>query len=107
MTLVSTKLPNSDAVFVGFIDNGIPVKAGTERDIFDPFFTTKTPGKGTGLGLSVSQGIIKNHRGLIFFAPLTGERKTFYFAIPVKPAQTLSDEDPVLMKDIRELLSTL
>ncbi len=107
MTLLSQQLKCSEAVFVGFIDNGIPVKTGTELNIFEPFFTTKHPGKGTGLGLSVSQGIIKNHRGLISFASLPGERKIFYFVIPLNAERNLSEADPVLAQDIKQLLSTL
>ncbi|MBF0217437.1 MAG: response regulator [Candidatus Omnitrophica bacterium] len=69
-------------VIVAVIDNGIPVKEGTETDIFNMFFTTKPVGKGTGIGLSVCHNIIKRHSGIIGFQLLAGGRKMFYFMIP-------------------------
>jgi signal transduction histidine kinase len=35
--------------------------------ICDPFFTTKPRGEGTGLGLSISHGIVRDHRGELYF----------------------------------------
>ncbi|MEI6437157.1 MAG: response regulator [Candidatus Omnitrophota bacterium] len=82
MKIITRKLKGGQGVLVGSIENGIPVKEGTDQSIFNPFFTTKAPGKGTGLGLSVSYNIVKAHNGIIGFAPLKGERKIFYFALP-------------------------
>lgn len=107
MTLISKKMATCEAVLVGIIDNGVPVKEGTEQDIFNPFFTTKQPGRGTGLGLSVSHGITKNHNGLLAFRKLSGERKIFYFVLPAKEGQCFLEEDAVLAKDIKEFLDSL
>ena len=104
ITLLTDRLKNVEAVLIGVIDNGIPVKKGTDQDIFNPFFTTKQPGKGTGLGLSVSHGIAQNHRGLISFAPLPGDRKIFYIVLPINKDQTLQTEDAVLAADIKAFL---
>ena len=106
ITAVAKKLKNGAAVLAGIIDNGIPVKPGTEQDIFNPFFTTKAPGKGTGLGLSVSYGIMKTHKGSIAFAPLSNGRKIFYFLLPVNDAHELI-EDVTLAGEIKELLDSL
>ncbi|MBF0122824.1 MAG: response regulator [Candidatus Omnitrophica bacterium] len=81
--IISKKLDHLQAVIVGLIDNGIPVKGGSEGSLFDPFFTTKAPGKGTGLGLSVSYNIIQAHGGVIDFSPLKNDRKIFYFVLPL------------------------
>ncbi|MBF0594948.1 MAG: response regulator [Candidatus Omnitrophica bacterium] len=93
MKVVSRKLPGGQGVLVGSIENGIPVKEGTDNSIFNPFFTTKEPGKGTGLGLSVSYNIVKAHNGIIGFARLKDDRKIFYFALPF-------DKDKNLVADL-------
>lgn len=106
MTLISRKLPGGQGILIGLIDNGIPVKPGTEQDLFNPFFTTKAPGKGTGLGLSVSYGIIKNHNGFISFAPLKGDRKIFYFTLPFEKEKPMAG-DSVIADQIKTLFDTL
>lgn len=105
MTVIAKKLKGGQAVLAGVIDNGVPVKPGTEQDIFNPFFTTKPPGKGTGLGLSVCYGIIKTHNGLISFAPLSKDRKIFYFVLPFSKEYHL-EADSTLAENIKELLSS-
>lgn len=90
LRIITKALPGGRGLLAGIIDNGIAVKGGTEQNIFDPFFTTKAPGKGTGLGLSVCYTIVKNHNGVIGFAPLKGERKIFYFVLPVDQNNNLA-----------------
>lgn len=51
--------------------------------IYDPFFTTKGRDTGTGLGLSVSDGIIKNHNGIITLDSRQGEYTVFHVDIPL------------------------
>ncbi len=89
VTVLSRKLESLQAVLVGLIDNGMPVKSGAEKSLFDPFFTTKPPGKGTGLGLSVSYNIIQAHNGVIDFTPLKNDRKIFYFVLPLDKRNNL------------------
>jgi len=89
MKIISRKLKGGQGAYAGVIENGIPIKEGTDNSIFDPFFTTKAPGKGTGLGLSVSYNIVKAHHGVIGFAPLKDGRKIFYFALPFDKEKNL------------------
>ncbi|MBF0569678.1 MAG: response regulator [Candidatus Omnitrophica bacterium] len=81
--IVSRKMEGVQAIFVGVLDNGIPIKSGSEANLFEPFFTTKVPGKGTGLGLSVSYKIIQAHGGIIDFSTIKNNRKAFYFVLPI------------------------
>ncbi len=106
LTLITRKLPGESGVLIGLIDNGIAVKAGTEQDLFNPFFTTKAPGKGTGLGLSVSYGIIKNHNGVISFAPLKNDRKIFYFTLPFDKDKPMAGDSEVA-EQVKALIETL
>jgi two-component system, NtrC family, sensor kinase len=104
--VISAKLKDGKGVIAGVIDNGIPVKPGTEDSLFNPFFTTKAPGKGTGLGLSVCYNIMKNHNGLIGFASLSNERKIFYFALPLDKNKVLS-LDGELAEDLKKYWGNL
>jgi len=90
--IFSKLLVEHQCAVVGLIDNGIPIKEGTETELLNPFFTTKPVGKGTGLGLSVCYNIVKNHNGLLSFTKITRGRKIFYFVLPVNKDRNLADE---------------
>jgi len=90
--IFSKLLNEHQCVVVGLIDNGIPIKEGTETELLNPFFTTKPVGKGTGLGLSVCYNIVKNHNGLLSFTKYKENRKIFYFVLPVNKDRNLADE---------------
>ncbi len=70
-------------VVIFFSDTGSGIPKTIQARIFEPFFTTKEPGKGTGLGLAVSYGIVKEHRGEIFFESEEGKGTTFSIWLPV------------------------
>lgn len=57
--------PGSDAVEVGFFNDGPPIPAGALPRIWEPFFTTKSAEEGTGLGLAICRRIIHEHGGEI------------------------------------------
>jgi len=92
MHFFSKDLPEHQCVVAGLIDNGIPIKEGTETELLNPFFTTKPVGKGTGLGLSVCYNIVKNHNGILSFTKISGARKIFYFVLPTDKDRNLAEE---------------
>jgi two-component system, NtrC family, sensor kinase len=64
-------------------DQGTGISASAREKIFQPFFTTKSIGKGTGLGLPISYGIVKMHKGNIWYDTEPGAGSTFYVEIPI------------------------
>lgn len=64
-----TTFADLDWIEISVHDSGPGVNPKQLHRIFDPFFTTKPIGKGTGLGLSVSQGIMADHGGQLYYDP--------------------------------------
>lgn len=56
---------NSPHIKIEVIDTGPGIPAEVRDNIFEPFVTTKT--KGTGMGLAISQQIVEEHSGRIFY----------------------------------------
>ena len=54
-------------------DHGDGIREELLPKVFDPFFTTSTRSEHTGLGLSISLGIVKEHRGDVWFETQPGE----------------------------------
>lgn len=54
-------------VEICIIDSGKGISQEIAEKVFMPFFTTKKVGLGTGIGLSISQRIILNHGGELFY----------------------------------------
>jgi signal transduction histidine kinase len=65
--LILTSQKKGDNVHITVSDNGIGISDEDRMKIFDPFFSTRPTGQGTGLGLSVSNKIIEEHGGKLFF----------------------------------------
>jgi iron only hydrogenase large subunit-like protein/nitrogen-specific signal transduction histidine kinase len=72
----------SNMVVIDFQDTGCGIADEFRSKVFSPFFTTKEMGKGTGLGLAISYGIIKMHRGEIYFNSISGKGTTFTIKLP-------------------------
>ena len=72
-----------DFISVRVINGGPVIPKDIHSKLFQPFFTTKVIGKGTGLGLSISHGIMKEHKGDLFYDQSEGHT-TFAMVLPVR-----------------------
>jgi signal transduction histidine kinase/ActR/RegA family two-component response regulator/PAS domain-containing protein len=105
--------------WVEVADTGIGMDEDTRRRCLEPFFTTKGE-RGTGLGLGMVYGVMQRHGGEIEIesAPGAGTtvRLSFASAEASRPATEpslevttgltvlLIDDDPILLKSLREIL---
>ncbi len=72
----------NEFVKIEIIDTGCGINSENTDRVFTPFFTTKCIGKGTGLGLAISYGIVKMHKGDIFFDSFPGTGTVFTVKLP-------------------------
>lgn len=70
-------------LYIYISDSGCGIKKEEHKKLYTPFFTTKEPGKGTGLGLAITYGIIKMHRGDIYFESEEGKGTKFTVKLPL------------------------
>src|SRR5262249_9412332 len=103
-------------------DTGIGMDEETRRRCLEPFFTTKGE-RGTGLGLAMVYGMVQRHGGDIEIDSTPGEGTTFRLGFPLPTidatvvAQPYSrpavprrlrllvvDDDPLLLKSLRDIL---
>jgi signal transduction histidine kinase len=68
-------------------DHGCGIAPENMERMFDPFFTTKGRDKGTGLGLSVSDGIVKDHGGMISVQSEVDRVTRFHVDLPLTRPQ--------------------
>jgi signal transduction histidine kinase len=109
-------------VDVEVTDTGVGMDENTRRRCLEPFFTTKGE-RGTGLGLAMVYGVVQRHSAGIEIESTVGTGTTarLSFAVPVAatlaPAQystthpiptrlriLVVDDDPVLLKALRDAL---
>jgi signal transduction histidine kinase/CheY-like chemotaxis protein/PAS domain-containing protein len=107
-------------VYVEVIDTGTGMDEETRRRCLEPFYTTKGE-RGTGLGLAMVYGVMQRHNGEIEIesAPGAGTTMRLSFAvtearlptasqtaaaIPTGLAILLVDDDPILLRSLREIL---
>lgn len=79
---VRTELLNNSKVQVTISDTGTGIRKEDLPKITDPFYTTKDPGKGIGLGLSITDRIIRDHGGLMYFQSEQGKGTTVKIVLP-------------------------
>jgi signal transduction histidine kinase/ActR/RegA family two-component response regulator/HAMP domain-containing protein len=105
-------------------DTGIGMNEDTRRRCFEPFFTTKGE-RGTGLGLAMVHGIARRHNADLEIDSTVGKGTTFRFVFPVPAVLAAKsevvpisftvptrlrilvvDDDPLLIKSLRDTLET-
>jgi CheY-like chemotaxis protein/anti-sigma regulatory factor (Ser/Thr protein kinase) len=109
-------------VYVEVSDTGVGMDEDTRRRCLEPFFTTKGE-RGTGLGLAMVYGIARRHSADIEIESAVGKGTTIRFVFPVPstpvtPAAVSTaaftvptrlrilvvDDDPLLIKSLRDTL---
>jgi signal transduction histidine kinase len=75
------EIQKDSIITISVKDNGEGIPAEMRSKIFAPNFTTKT--SGTGLGLAMTQSIIEQAKGKIWFETTEGEGTTFFVQLPV------------------------
>ncbi len=109
------------SVVIEVIDTGVGMSEDTRRRCLEPFYTTKGE-RGTGLGLAMVYGMIQRHSATLEIDSVLGHGTTmrllFTASAPAEDvAQTISqrrpprplrlllvDDDPMLLKSLRETL---
>jgi CheY-like chemotaxis protein/anti-sigma regulatory factor (Ser/Thr protein kinase) len=116
--------PAQRQVYVEVSDTGIGMDEDTRRRCLEPFFTTKGE-RGTGLGLAMVYGIAGRHNAEIEIDSAVGEGTTIRFIFPVPTTPSMEsgptttaftvptrlrilvvDDDPLLIKSLRNTLET-
>ena len=112
------------SVLIEVIDTGIGMDDDTRRRCLEPFFTTKGE-RGTGLGLAMVYGIVQRHNAAIEIDSVVGKGTTFRLAFPIPQTPSgevradkggftipsrrrilIIDDDPLLIKSLRDALET-
>jgi signal transduction histidine kinase/ActR/RegA family two-component response regulator/HAMP domain-containing protein len=111
-------------VHVEVTDTGVGMEEDVRRRCLEPFFTTKGE-RGTGLGLAMVYGIVRRHNADIEIESTPGKGTTFRINFPVPAASATAagkdttafvvptrlrilvvDDDPLLIKSLRDALET-
>ena len=111
-------------VLIEVSDTGIGMDEDTRRRCLEPFFTTKGE-RGTGLGLAMVYGIVRRHNAEIEIESVVGKGTTMRLSFPIPATQgagpnqraavftvpsrqriLIVDDDPLLIKSLRDALET-
>lgn len=82
ITIITEETADAGRVHIVVADQGCGVQEEDREKIFQPFFTTKRIGKGVGLGLPICYGIVKMHRGSIWYESVVGSGTEFHIELP-------------------------
>src|SRR6185437_10267300 len=112
------------SVLIEVVDTGVGMDEDTRRRCLEPFFTTKGE-RGTGLGLAMVYGIVQRLGAEIEIDSVVGKGTTMRLRFPIpqmqatatrEPASAYSipsrrrilivDDDPLLIKSLRDALET-
>jgi CheY-like chemotaxis protein len=111
-------------VLIEVSDTGVGMDEDTRRRCLEPFFTTKGE-RGTGLGLAMVYGIVRRHNAEIEIESVVGKGTTMRMSFPIPATQEagpsqraavftvpsrqrilIVDDDPLLIKSLRDALET-
>jgi signal transduction histidine kinase/ActR/RegA family two-component response regulator len=115
-----TRSDVTERVLVEIIDTGVGMDEETRRRCLEPFFTTKGE-RGTGLGLAMVYGVVQRHSGELEIDSQPGSGTTVRLSFAPAPASAtvaaeiyaeppvgltilLVDDDPILLRSLRETL---
>jgi signal transduction histidine kinase/CHASE3 domain sensor protein len=85
-----------DEVRVEVVDNGPGIPERHVTQLFEPFYQARQVGRHTaGLGLAIAKGIVEAHGGQIGVDTAEGRGSTFWFTLPVAPAEVRAPDEPV------------
>jgi signal transduction histidine kinase/ActR/RegA family two-component response regulator len=118
--VIRTRRAPDERVCIEVSDTGVGMDEETRRRCLEPFFTTKGE-RGTGLGLAMVYGVMQRLNGDVEVdsTPGTGTTMSLYFTVAdgSAPASTtthivvpadltilLVDDDPILLRSLRETL---
>ncbi len=73
-------------------DTGLGIPEEQRDKIFDPFYTTKGV-KSSGLGLFVTQGLLKQAGGRVWFESRVGKGTKFVIELPIFQSKNCDDKD--------------
>ncbi|MBK1735343.1 hypothetical protein CKO15_08615 [Halorhodospira abdelmalekii] len=80
-----------EAVEVSVSDHGPGIPADELEKLYKPFSRTSVKPldgeKSTGLGLAIAHKIVLEHRGKAWVESVVGKGSTFYFSLPLQPAE--------------------
>lgn len=89
-TVTVTAAQSGDEVLITVTDTGVGIPADDLPRIFERFYKidrARSAGGGTGLGLSIARHIVQAHGGQIWATSTEGQGSTFYFTLPLAPAE--------------------
>jgi signal transduction histidine kinase/ActR/RegA family two-component response regulator/PAS domain-containing protein len=116
-----TRSDGTERMLVEVIDTGVGMDEETRRRCLEPFFTTKGE-RGTGLGLAMVYGVVQRHGGDLEIDSHPGSGTTVRLSFAAAPAGTIAatdeihaalpvgltillvDDDPILLRSLRETL---
>jgi len=120
-TLVMRGASDQPTVSVEVSDTGVGMDEETRRRCLEPFFTTKGE-RGTGLGLAMVYGVTQRHKAGVDIESTPGKGTTVRLRFPVQTSSEIGipkslpaalparqrilivDDDPLLIKSLRDTL---
>ncbi|MBN1681375.1 MAG: response regulator [Anaerolineae bacterium] len=88
-----------DEVIVAVQDTGIGIPDDNLMQVFESFRQLENPmqrrNEGAGLGLAICKELIDLHSGRIWVESALGVGSTFFFSLPIRPGEPVSEDRPL------------